>query len=117
MSKLLINENPIMIQPTLVMKLGLNQAIIIQQVHYWLLKSPHIKDGKRWIYNSYKDWKQQFPFWSEKTISRVERDEGIPNYWSILNIGRALNLTPKEFGEEVEQQSKTLYYFQQNKEN
>ena len=71
MSKLLINENPIMIQPTLVMKLGLNQAIIIQQVHYWLLKSPHIKDGKRWIYNTYKDWKQQFPFWSEKTIMRT----------------------------------------------
>ena len=71
MSKLLINENPIMIQPTLVMKLGLNQAIIIQQVHYWLVKSPHIKDGKRWIYNTYKDWKQQFPFWSEKTIMRT----------------------------------------------
>ncbi|MFZ0445774.1 MAG: hypothetical protein WAM95_14335 [Bacillus sp. (in: firmicutes)] len=47
MSKLLINESPIMIQPTLVMKLGLNQAIIIQQLHYWLVKSPHIKDGKR----------------------------------------------------------------------
>ena len=71
MSKLLINENPIMIQPTLVMKLGLNQAIIIQQVHYWLVTSPHFKDGKRWIYNTYKDWKQQFPFWSERTIMRT----------------------------------------------
>ena len=40
MSKLLINENPIMIQPTLVMKLGLNQAIIIQQLHYWLVETP-----------------------------------------------------------------------------
>ena len=46
MSKLLINENPIMIQPTLVMKLGINQAIIIQQVHYWLVTSSHVKDGK-----------------------------------------------------------------------
>ena len=71
MSKLLIQENPIMVQPSLVMKLGLNQAIIIQQVHYWLVTSPHIKDGKSWIYNTYKDWQQQFPFWSERTIMRA----------------------------------------------
>jgi uncharacterized phage protein (TIGR02220 family) len=71
MSKLLINENPIMIQPSLVMKLGLNQAIIIQQVHYWLVTSSHLKDGKRWIFNTYKDWQKQFPFWSERTIMRA----------------------------------------------
>ncbi|WP_338470941.1 conserved phage C-terminal domain-containing protein [Niallia sp. XMNu-256] len=70
MSKLLIQENPIMIQPSLVMELGLNQAIIIQQVHYWLVTSSHIKDGRRWIFNTYKDWQQQFPFWSERTIMR-----------------------------------------------
>ena len=56
MSKRLIKENPIMIQPSLVMKFGLNQAIIFQQVHYWLVTSPHIKDGRRWIFNTYKDW-------------------------------------------------------------
>ena len=70
MSKRLIKENPIMIQPSLVMKFGLNQAIIIQQVHYWLVTSPHIKDGRRWIFNTYKDWQGQFPFWSERTIMR-----------------------------------------------
>ena len=37
-----------------------------------------------------------------KTISNVERDVGIPNYGSILSIALALNLTPIEFGEEVE---------------
>lgn len=71
MSKLLIQESPIMIQPSLVVKLGLNGAIILQQVHYWLVTSPHIKDGKRWIYNTYKDWQRQFPFWSERTIMRA----------------------------------------------
>ena len=71
MSKLLIQENPIMIQPSLVVKLGINQAIILQQVHYWLVTSPHMRDGKRWIFNTYKDWQQQFPFWSERTIMRT----------------------------------------------
>ena len=50
------------------------------------------------------------------TISRIERDDGVPSYWSILNIGRALNLTPMEFGEKIEKHSKILdYHRQQNK--
>ena len=50
------------------------------------------------------------------TISRIERDDVVPSYWSILNIGRALNLTPMEFGEKIEKHSKILdYYRQQNK--
>ncbi len=71
MSKLLIQDNPIMILPTLAIKIGLNESIILQQVHYWLLTSKHDKDGKRWVYNTYKDWQEQMPFWSEKTIKRT----------------------------------------------
>ena len=67
MSKLLINESPIMIQPTLVMKLGLNQAIIIQQLHYWLVKSPHIKDGKRRIYKLTRIGSNSFRFGRRNT--------------------------------------------------
>ena len=46
MSKLLINERPIMILPTLAVKIGLNESIMLQQVHYWLLTSSHEKKGK-----------------------------------------------------------------------
>lgn len=71
MSKLLIDDYPIQVLPKLAEKVGLNEAIILQQIHYWLNNSKHNYDGKRWIYNSYPNWANQFPFWSERTIKRA----------------------------------------------
>ena len=52
------------------------------------------------------------------TISRIERDDVVPSYGSILSIALALNLTPIEFATKIEKHSKILdYYRQRNKEN
>ncbi|WP_419790358.1 replication protein [Staphylococcus chromogenes] len=71
MSKLLIDDYPIQVLPKLAEEIGLNEAIILQQIHYWLNSSKHNYDGKKWIYNSYPKWIEQFPFWSESTIKRT----------------------------------------------
>lgn len=71
MSKLLIDDYPIQVLPKLAEMIGLNEAIILQQIHYWLNTSKHNYDGKRWIYNSYPNWVKQFPFWSERTVKRT----------------------------------------------
>ncbi|MCH6265342.1 conserved phage C-terminal domain-containing protein [Neobacillus citreus] len=71
MSKLLINENPVMIIPSLAVKIGLNEAVILQQIHYWVHGSRHVIEGRKWIFNTYKDWQEQLPFWSESTIKRA----------------------------------------------
>ena len=71
MSNLLIDDYPILVLPTLASEIGLNEAIVLQQMHYWLKKSNHNYDGRRWIYNSYKEWEQHFPFWSNATIRRT----------------------------------------------
>ena len=71
MSKLLINESPLQVLPTLAIRIGLNEAIFLQQLHYFLSLSKHEKDGRRWIYNSSADWQAIFPFWSAPTIRRV----------------------------------------------
>ena len=71
MSKLLIDDYPIQILPKLATEIGLNEAIVLQQIHYWLNQSSHNRDGKKWIYNTYDDWNKQFPFWSVMTIRRV----------------------------------------------
>ena len=74
MSKLLIQESPLQVLPTLAKVIGLNEAIIVQQVHYWLTgKSGKVIEGRRWIYNGYKEWREQFPFWSDDTITRAFR--------------------------------------------
>ena len=71
MSSLLSDDYPILVLPKLATEIGLNEAIILQQMHYWINKSNHIHDNKRWIYNSYKEWEQHFPFWSNATIRRT----------------------------------------------
>lgn len=75
MSKLLINEEPLQVLPTLAKKVGLNEAIILQQIHYWNRineKNNHnFYDGYYWTYNTYEDWQKQFPFWSTRTIQRA----------------------------------------------
>lgn len=53
---------------------GLNEAIVLQQLQYWLDDSIHEHDGRRWIYNTYAEWQAQFPFWSEKTIQRAMKN-------------------------------------------
>jgi len=76
-SKLLINESPLQILPTLAEKVGLNEAIVLQQIQYWLAineksnKNDHFHDGKWWTYNTKKDWQRQFPWWSEATVKRI----------------------------------------------
>lgn len=70
-SKLLIDDYPIQVLPKLAVEIGLNEAIILQQIHYWLNQSKHFYDDKKWIYNTYEDWNEQFPFWSVMTIRRT----------------------------------------------
>lgn len=89
MSKLLIQENPMLVLPSLAEKIGLNGAIVIQQIHYWLVSSKHIIDGKKWIYNSYKDWERQFTFWSGKTIERTIRSLEEQGYLQSANHNRS----------------------------
>lgn len=73
MSKLLFDEHPLVVDPHAAKVLGLNEAIVLQQIHYWLQpeRNPHMIEGTPWIYNSLSEWKTQFPFWSESTIYRT----------------------------------------------
>jgi hypothetical protein len=72
-SPLLINESPLQVLPSLATAIGLNEAIVLQQVHYWLTRSTNIRDGRAWVYKTYPEWKEEFPFWSEDTIGRTVR--------------------------------------------
>ena len=74
-SNLLINESPLQVLPSLAVKIGLNEAIILQQIHYWIVNIKNAgfnQDGYKWVYNTYAEWQaDNFPFWSERTIQRA----------------------------------------------
>lgn len=72
---LLIQEPPLQVLPTLAARIGLNEAIVLQQLHYWLLKNKdnpaNRKRGMVWCWNSYEQWQEAFPFWSARTVRRT----------------------------------------------
>lgn len=71
-SKLLLDSQPLVILPELAAAVGLNEAIVLQQVHYWCELNAKAKrnyrDGYYWVYNSFTEWQKQFPWWCEKTV-------------------------------------------------
>lgn len=60
---LLLDSRPLIVIPELAELLGdVDQAIILQQIHYWLQKSSNKIDGHVWVYNSMTEWQKQFPW-------------------------------------------------------
>jgi len=79
MSKLLINEPPLQVLPSLAVAIGLDEAIALQQLYYWLNNPKSAgridENGVKWVYNTYAEWKEKdFPFWSEDKIQRTFLD-------------------------------------------
>jgi len=71
MNKLLIDEHPLIVLPTLASVIGLNESLFLQQLHYWLLKSTTIFDNQKWVYKTIEEWEKEFPFWSKSTLKRA----------------------------------------------
>ncbi len=73
MSKLLIDEPPLIILPGLAVLIGLNEAIFCQQLHYLIQKRGEKHEEVLWVHHTYDEWRDYFPFWSVETIKRVIR--------------------------------------------
>ncbi len=68
---LLIDESPLQVIPALACAIGLNEAIMLQQIHYWSRISEHEREGRRWVPMSARELAEKFAFWSEATIKRT----------------------------------------------
>ena len=69
-SSLLINEPPLQALPSLACLVGLDGAVILQQIHYWLQASDHEHEGFIWIYNTYAQWAEQFRWLKPEAIKK-----------------------------------------------
>lgn len=84
MTLLMFDKHPLVIDKKLAKIIGLNQAMILQQVHYWLELNKknkiNLHEGRHWTYNTINEWQEEFPFWSKETVKRAFnklRDLGI----------------------------------------
>lgn len=69
-SPLLIAEPPLQALPTLAAEIGINESIVLQQVHYWSLHKIRA-DEDPWVYNTQEKWVEEFPWLSLRTFQRV----------------------------------------------
>lgn len=69
---LLFKRQPLVISPQLACRIGLNEAIVLQQICYWIEETPAGVEhaGRKWVYNTIEQWNEQFPFWSPDTVKR-----------------------------------------------
>lgn len=71
---LLFTRKPIVVNADLADKIGLNEAIVLQQVNYWITGSTagEEHEGRKWVYNTFEKWQEEnFPFWSVDTVKRT----------------------------------------------
>lgn len=75
-SMMLYDRYPLIINPTLAELIGLNESVVLQQIHYWTEKNRidnrNLQDNYYWTYNSIESWhKDNFKFWSIDTLKRT----------------------------------------------
>ena len=70
-TKLLTTENPLILLPSLAVEFGITEALLLQQIHYWLGKADTLHGGKRWTYQTVDQWHSQMPFVSTGAIRRA----------------------------------------------
>lgn len=76
MGNLLFDEKLLLINRVLAKLIGLNEAIVVQQLHYWIKinedKKQNFFENRYWTYNSIKSWHEnEFSFWSYDTVKRT----------------------------------------------
>ena len=76
MSMYLFDEQPIVANKALARALGLNDALVLQQINYWIeinkKSGKNYHDEKDWTYNSIRAWQENdFDYMSVDTVKRT----------------------------------------------
>ena len=76
MSSIFYNIEPKVINTELACLIGLNEAIVLQQLHYWIEKNKatatNFRDGHYWTYGTIQEYRDRdFRFWSFDTVKRT----------------------------------------------
>lgn len=69
--EMLFVKRPLVVNPQLAAMIGLNEAIILQQIKYWIDRTEFQFEGRKWFFKTADDWEVEFPFWSKPTIRRI----------------------------------------------
>ena len=78
MSNLLMGERVIAVLPALVRKLdSLSDAVVLQQLHYWMDRTDNEYDGHVWVYKTYDEWSEEIGLGSRQIRYSMQRLENL----------------------------------------
>jgi hypothetical protein len=68
----LIDEPPLNVLPSLAKAIGLNEAIVLQQIKFWLCvnesKRENFRENRYWTYNTHQQWLEEFSWMKLTTL-------------------------------------------------
>ncbi|WP_153732793.1 helix-turn-helix domain-containing protein [Sporosarcina obsidiansis] len=68
---LITNRPFLQVDPVVAAKIGINEALVLQQIHELSWNSEEKSEDQRYVRKPYKEWRVEFPFWSVDTIIRT----------------------------------------------
>lgn len=68
--ELIINEPYFQLNNAAARRVGLNEGLLLQRLHELLVESQERYEDNEWVSRSYKQWHEEFSFWSVDTIIR-----------------------------------------------
>lgn len=115
----LFDIHPLVVDKYLATILGLNEALVLQQVHYWIEINKKDKrnchEGRYWTYNTISQWQEEFPFWSTETVKRIfkrlrEANLIITDNFNVYQMDRTLwyTINYEELEKLIEEYSHTF---------
>lgn len=121
MSKILVPDKPVQFLPKLAKEIGVNEAIFLQQLHYWLTSSSAKEiNGRLWVYNTQEEWQEQLSCFSFRTMQRIIKsckDKGLIEFntfnklsydrtkWYTINYDEVKKIEKKIFPDEDKENS------------
>lgn len=100
-SRLLMKSKPKVFDTDLAVLIGLNEALVLQQIEYWCnikeeadrkkeqTREVGFIDGHYWTYNTIEEWHEEFPFWSYDTVKRTLKKLRDKNIILVGNFNKA----------------------------
>ncbi|MEK4386218.1 conserved phage C-terminal domain-containing protein [Solibacillus sp. FSL W7-1464] len=77
--KLLVNERHLFVSPNLAARIGVEEALFLQQLYYRIETQGVEKEGHKWYRQTYQGWSKQCFYWDKtkvkRLITKLERSE------------------------------------------
>lgn len=64
-------ENIRLMDTHLAKKIGVNESLFICQLWYWMQRSDNVRNDRRWVYKTLKEWMAEHPYWAKNTVRRT----------------------------------------------